>query len=69
MEEYSYTCTHPLGPTGPVTGSLYLYLYYDLKLLSAVKCELRMNEFNYNAVWAYGMKTENNRRRQSVNKI
>ena len=24
MEEYSYTSTHPLGHTGPVTGSLYL---------------------------------------------
>jgi len=27
MEEYSYTSTHPQGHTGPVTGSLYLYLY------------------------------------------
>ena len=26
MEEYSYTSTHPLGHTGPVMGSLYLYL-------------------------------------------
>jgi len=26
MEEYSYTSTHPLGQTGPVTGSLYLYM-------------------------------------------
>ena len=26
MEEYSYTSTHYLGHTGPVTGSLYLYL-------------------------------------------
>ena len=25
MEEYSYTCTHPLGHTGPVTGTLYLF--------------------------------------------
>ena len=25
MEELSYTSTHPLGHTGPVTGSLYLY--------------------------------------------
>jgi len=24
MEEYSCTSTHPLGHTGPVTGSLYL---------------------------------------------
>jgi len=28
MEQYSYTSTHPLGHTGPVTGSLYLYYYY-----------------------------------------
>ena len=27
MEEYSCNSTHPLGHTGPVTGSLYLYLY------------------------------------------
>jgi len=26
MEEQSYTSTHPLGHTGPVTGSLYLFL-------------------------------------------
>ena len=26
MEEYSYTSTHPLGHTGPVTGLLYLYI-------------------------------------------
>ena len=24
MEEYSYNSTHPLGHTGPVTGSLYV---------------------------------------------
>ena len=29
MEQYSYTSTHPVGHTGPVTGSLYLYLYDD----------------------------------------
>ena len=28
MEEQNYTSTHPLGHTGPVTGSLYLYLIY-----------------------------------------
>ena len=26
MEEYSYTSTHPLGYTGPVTGKLYFFL-------------------------------------------
>ena len=25
MEEYSYSSNHPLGHTGPVTGSLYLF--------------------------------------------
>ena len=29
MEQQSYTSTQPLGHTGPVTGSLYLYLYDD----------------------------------------
>jgi len=28
MEQYSYTSTHPLGHIGPVTGSLYLYIYF-----------------------------------------
>ena len=28
MEEYSYTSTHPLDHTGPVTGSCYLCLLY-----------------------------------------
>jgi hypothetical protein len=31
MEEYTYSSTHPLGHTGPVTGSLYLFyifIYY-----------------------------------------
>ena len=31
-EEWSYTSTHPLGHTGPVTGTLYLYLAYVSKL-------------------------------------
>jgi hypothetical protein len=26
MEEYSYNFTHPLGHTGPVTRTLYLFL-------------------------------------------
>jgi len=33
MEEYSYTATHPLGHTGPVTGSLNLYLFYSSLIL------------------------------------
>jgi len=35
MEEYSYTSTHPLGHTGPLTGSLYLNLYLPEKLVVA----------------------------------
>jgi len=27
MEEYSYTFTHPLGYTGPVTESLHLFYF------------------------------------------
>jgi len=34
MEEYSYTSTHPLGHTGPVTGSLYLYLFISCICIS-----------------------------------
>jgi len=30
MDEYSYTSIRPLGHTGPVRGSLYLYLYFML---------------------------------------
>ena len=33
MEEYSYTSTHPLGHTGPVTGSLYLHVIARLFLI------------------------------------
>ena len=33
MEEYSNTSTHPLGHTGPVTGTLYLYLYISFRVL------------------------------------
>ena len=41
MEEYSYTSTHPLGHTGPVTGSLYLYLYlYMINILIILREEL-----------------------------
>jgi hypothetical protein len=29
MEEWSYTSTHPVGHTGPVTGSIYIYLFIN----------------------------------------
>ena len=32
MEQYSYTSTHPLGHTGPVTGNLYLFLQLILRI-------------------------------------
>jgi len=34
MKEYSYTSTHPLGHTGPVTGSLYLIYIFIYRLKS-----------------------------------
>ena len=33
MEEYSYNSTHPLDHNGPVTGTLYLYLFNKYSLL------------------------------------
>ena len=30
MEEESYTSTHPLGHTGPVTGSLHVYNVFNV---------------------------------------
>ena len=40
MEEYSYTSSHPLGHTGPVTGPLYLFLFrpYWLELELSLPC-------------------------------
>jgi len=34
-EGWSYTSTHPLGYTGPVTGTLYLFTSYALWMVSA----------------------------------
>jgi len=42
MEEYSYTSTHPLGHTGPVKGTLYLYRVYTEE--SITRLERRENE-------------------------
>ena len=38
MEVYSYTSTHPLGHTGPITGSLYLLLGKE----TAIRCSFRL---------------------------
>ena len=37
MEEYSYTSTHTLGHTRPVTGSLYLYIYTYIHISHCVE--------------------------------
>ena len=45
MEEYSYTSTHPLGHTGPVTGTLYLlplYIYIYVCVCVCVCVYLRI---------------------------
>ena len=34
MEGLSYTSTHPLGHTGPVTGSLYPLLFFKCYIVS-----------------------------------
>ena len=46
MEDQSYTSTHPLDHTGPVTGSLYLYFYLngvdrDTFTLIFIHCEIK----------------------------
>ena len=35
MEEYIYTSAHPLGHTGPVTGSLYLFTFLHIHTIVA----------------------------------
>ena len=53
MEEYSYTCTHPLGHTGPVTGSPYLYLVFcsyglrfEIFMAVTKECSIFRNEMS-----------------------
>ena len=45
MEDQSYTSTHPLGHTGPVTVSLYLYLYLMVNSANVVQSEFYQMEF------------------------
>ena len=48
MEEYSYTSTHPLGHTGPVTGSLYLLGYGGSGfLLGGIKNQVNVQQSHY----------------------
>ena len=45
MEQYSYTPTHPLRHTGPVTGTLYLYLYFYLSTFRSMCAALNVAVF------------------------
>jgi hypothetical protein len=48
MEEKSYTSTHPLDHTGPVTGLLYLYLYLlPNKTYVLIGTEVNTNKASY----------------------
>ena len=51
IEEWSYTSTHTLGHTGPVKGSLYLYLYlYNVWFVvgdSSVSLYLLIPQYGY----------------------
>ena len=44
MEEYSCTSTHPLGHTGPVTGSLYLLIRYVNLYIAAGRTDKVLND-------------------------
>ena len=44
MEEYSYTSTHPLGHSGPVTGSLYIFIYCTCDYDSGIISKTRANQ-------------------------
>jgi hypothetical protein len=45
MEEKSYTSTHPLGHTGPVTGSLYFLYYVSIQEYDRTYRSLKLQEF------------------------
>ena len=55
MEEKGYTSTHPLGHTGPVTGSLYLYL-----LLIYIYIYIGMLLFNSTRIISTDVQTTSN---------
>ena len=44
MEQYSCTSTHPLGHTGPVMGSLYIFLFGDvIRRFQASQDDMKLN--------------------------
>jgi len=47
MEEQSYTSTHPLGHTGPVTASLYFYINKYNSLLAGNRNVNQSSRFAY----------------------
>jgi hypothetical protein len=46
MEEYSSTSTHPLGQTGTVTGSLYLYFLLYKKTYQNAQSTISLKTYN-----------------------
>ena len=55
MEEYSYNSTDPLGHTGPVTGSLYVYFNFLWILVYSVVCTvvLRFGIVSFMYIYSY----------------
>jgi hypothetical protein len=55
MEEYSYTSTHPLGHTGPVTASLYLHIIKGQILeMRKMRCQRAGGQFGILIVYMIG---------------
>jgi len=64
IEEQSYTSPHPLGYTGPITGSFYLYLLFELlyfRQFSLASIFLTLSSLLFSFVLYYAIKkfTEN----------
>jgi len=55
IEEYSYTSTHPLGHTGPVTGSLYFFFIYIYRV-SQEECARLRESVPFVKVYRYNPK-------------
>ena len=49
MEEQSYTSTHSLGHTGPVTGTLYFFFYYPYLSQIYVSATIKIFYMQYKA--------------------
>jgi len=51
MEEYSYTSTRPLGHTGPVTESLYLYLMFTINCHKIQVLQTKYRRYKESKLW------------------